>query len=288
VEVTRPARNGSKTWLMKTFNDWEYLDDHLSRSKAVLVTGAGFSTDARDYRGRPLPSIRELQNELWALCFPDRVIEEDASVGDLFQCALMRHRTALAEMLQDRLRVNPTSLPDYYATWFNLPWHRIYTLNIDDLDEAANRAFPLRRSLLSVSAVSSSAEPAAHDSLCSIHLNGTLADDPEHLTFSWPQYGDRLTSIDRYFAELTGAWMSQPVVFVGTRLEEPSLWQHLKMRLPTTAGPSAGRGCRSFLVSPNVSMAKQELLSDFGVEWIRMTSKDFAHQVLRHLDSASC
>jgi hypothetical protein len=109
-----------------------------------------------------------------------------------------------------------------------MPWARIYTLNVDDLDDAVARTFDLPRTLQIVSAVSH--EPlAARDRLLSIHLNGVLADFPD-VTFSQRQYGERLAQPEMWFQALVRDLRSAPVVYVGTTLDEPPLWQHIEMR----------------------------------------------------------
>ena len=256
--------------------DLSYLTRHLSRSTAVLVTGAGFSADARDCRGRPIPSVEALRDELWQLCFGDEPVERDCALGDVYQLALTRRRGDLAAFLHERLRVDRSRLPVSYETWFSQPWERIYTLNIDDLDRAASETFRLPRPLHPISAVSDGEERPAEDALEVIHLNGLLDDDPERLTFSWPQHGDRLSSVDRRYSELVRSWSARPVVFVGTKLEEPALWQHLMMR----RGRGKAHPPKSFLVVPSVSRPKQALLSDFGIQWVPMTAEEFARKVL--------
>ena len=101
-----------------------------------------------------------------------------------------------------------------------------------------------------------------------------IDEDPGRLTFSWPQYGERLSSLDRYYRDMVRDWASGPVVFVGTKLDEPVLWQHLR------GAPASEPRPRSFLVVPWLSRPKQALLSDYGIEWIPMTSAEFADQVL--------
>lgn len=255
--------------------DVEHLEEHLRRSDVALVTGAGFSSDARDGRGRPLPSVNDLREELWRLCFGPEPVEADCSLGDVYQLALSRHRDDLAALLGERLRVDRASLPAHYQTWFAQPWRRVYTLNVDDLDRAASEAFPLPRPIRPVSAVSD--EPCRPDPgrLDVVHLNGMLGDDLARLTFSWPQYGDRLSSLDAFYEDLATCWAERPVLFVGTKLEEPVLWQHVTRRRS-----SRSTAPRSYLVVPALGRPKQALLSEYGIQWVPMTAAQFADEVL--------
>lgn len=252
--------------------DIEYLTDHFSRSDIALVTGAGFSADARDARGRPLPSVQDLRDELWRLCFGPDPVEEDCSLGDVYQLALSRHRGALTALLEERLRVDRPSLPPQYEAWFAQPWKRVYTLNVDDLDRAAGEAFRLPRPIRTVSAVSDARLRPDPGGLDVIHLNGVLGDDPARLTFSWPQYGDRLSSLDRFYEDLVRCWTSRPLLFVGTKLDEPVLWQHLTLRQASRSP--------SYLVVPALSRPRQALLSEYDIRWVPMTAARFADEVL--------
>jgi hypothetical protein len=74
-----------------------------------------------------------------------------------------------------------------------------------------------------------------------------------------------------------------PFVFVGTRLDEPPLWQHLQLR--------ANRGGRkiqelrphSFLVTPLLDKARESVLAQYNISWIRSGVEEFAKQTLQPL-----
>ena len=72
------------------------LIEHLHRAfadrAAVLFTGAGFSTGARDAAGAPLPLARTMAAELRALCFGDG--EDDSTLQDLCDVAAERAQCA--------------------------------------------------------------------------------------------------------------------------------------------------------------------------------------------------
>jgi hypothetical protein len=123
--------------------------------------------------------------------------------------------------MHDRLTVDPRTLPNEYRLWFSFPWHRIYTLNVDTLAEAAERAVDLPRRLRPVSALADPG-PATGDALEVVHLNGRLTDLP-NVTFSQRQYGERLSGPDLWYANLVREMRTRPVVYVGTSLDEPPL-----------------------------------------------------------------
>ncbi len=103
------------------------------RGELVLFLGAGFSWDAQDLAGRQLPTVADLKRELWQLGFKGEPFDGSANLGDLYEVGLQKHRRALAELLQARLSVNPDALPEYYVRYFDFPWLRVYSLNVDGL-----------------------------------------------------------------------------------------------------------------------------------------------------------
>ena len=128
------------------------------RGELVLFLGAGFSWDAQDLAGRQLPTVADLKRELWQLSFEGEPFDDSANLGDIYEVALQKRRRALTELLQARLSVNPDALPAYYARYFDFPWLRVYSLNVDDLVFAADRRFSLRRRLSILAATGREAE----------------------------------------------------------------------------------------------------------------------------------
>ncbi len=168
------------------------------------------------------------------------------------------------------------TIPGSYVSWFSQPWMRIYTLNIDNLDYVVSSSGELPVPISVVSGISDGLTTASQDVL-SIHLNGTLEDFP-NITFSQPQYGERLARPDSWYQQLVRDLMSSPVVFVGTELNEPPLWQHLELRGPR--GPGRERRPRSYLVCPTLPTARKAMLRNFNVEWIPAGQSEFIDEVL--------
>lgn len=124
----------------------------MSRGEVILFTGAGFSLGAKDRAGQGIPSSRQLKREIWDLCYPGEAFDESCSLGDLYGAALSRRGADLETLIRRRLTVDPDTLPKYYDSFFNVPWMRCYTLNIDDLESAAARRIGVDRQPISISA----------------------------------------------------------------------------------------------------------------------------------------
>jgi hypothetical protein len=252
------------------------LGETIARGDAMLFTGAGFSADARDLDGAPLPDSAQMVAELWPLVFgagePD-----DSSLQDLYDAALQRTAASLAAYVARRLRVGDAALPAHYAKWFAAPWRKIYTLNVDDLEHAVQRQLRLPRPLRSVSALAASPPPARPGAIDVVHLNGLAGADASELTFSTMQYAARLCARDHEYEQLAEDLHAVPFVFAGTTLDEVVLWQHLELQ--RRRGKTAQRP-PSFLVSASLSRARQILLEGLQIYWIRGTIAEIAERVL--------
>jgi hypothetical protein len=236
---------------MKAFDELAAL---AGCGEAVLFTGAGFSRDARDLAGRPLPGSDQMAQELWSLLFDDAP-HDGSTLADLYDVAIQRAPDALADYLRERLTVDPASLPSYYASWFAAPWRRVYTLNVDDLERAAADRFALPRPL------------------DVIHLNGVIDGRVERATFSTCQYASRLLQRDPAYEQLCADLAERPFVFVGTVLDEPIFWQHLESLLRTGIGRDRPQ---SILVTRSLTRARTLLLDGLRIRWVQGTASEAA------------
>jgi len=263
--------------------DLHHLADHFSTARPILFTGAGFSLDAKNITGNNCPNYGEIKKELWRMCIGTDVLSDEVQIHDLYDIALQRHRQQLKDYLISSLTIDCESLPEWYGKLLSFPWHRCYTLNIDDIETATNRKYTLLRAPNSISATSEMIPEeglvANADELLFVHLNGTIEDIPEHSTFSLIQYAERLNQKEPWYVTLSTELMSEPFVFIGTKLNEPPLWQHIEFRRK-----KGGRGMqelrpRSYLVTPELDQARKAILSQFNIVHIPLTAKDFCEQI---------
>ncbi|MDE0123861.1 MAG: SIR2 family protein [Bryobacterales bacterium] len=257
-----------------------HMKTQFRRGLPILFTGAGFSLEARNFRGSTLPTVGDVQTRLWDLCFPNEPFD-GSSLQDIYHHAQTRHPVEMENLLISILSVDPNSLPDWYREIHSLSWHKCYTLNIDDLADACNSAFSLPRSLRPTSFVDQRTQIEVPNSqLEVVHLNGRLEDLPNDVTFSSTQYAERLARLDPYYLDFASDLVSRSVIIIGTRLDEPPLWQHIEYRKAR-----GGRGLRelrprSYLVTPSLPLARKALLTELNIAWIPMTGEQFTSQVL--------
>jgi hypothetical protein len=253
----------------------------MSQGSLVLFTGAGFSLNARNRLGNTIPSVTDLRAALWPIAFPDTDPDDESTLGEVYHQASKLAGNRVKHVCTDLLTVDPATVPPEYETWLSSPWFRIYTVNVDDLEEAASHAFTLPRRIRSMSALTDSAIPANNPDLMCIHLNGRVGDYPD-MTFSERQYGERTARPDPWYQHLVADISNKPVLFVGTNLDEPPLWQHLELR---GARHRRSRELRpgSYLVAPHLSVGRRAMLRDLNIEWIPMSQEEFASSVLEEM-----
>lgn len=257
------------------------LANQLASGELILFTGAGFSRDATNQIGSPIPGVRQVSEVLWAIAFPGTPFDAYSTLGDIYQVAEKRAGNKVKEALRELLIVDATLIPEVYRKWFSMPWFRIYTLNVDDLDEGVDRVFELPRRLKSLSAQKDS-YPGDSGELLSIHLNGRIEDYPS-MTFSPRQYAERAVRQDPWYSHLIADLTSHPVVFVGTELNEPLLWQHMEMRGRKTARQRELRP-GSYLVTPSISAARAAMLDEFNIKLVSMGHAEFVATVLDSME----
>lgn len=260
------------------------LGEQLARGQVVLFTGAGFSYGATDTAGKPIPQVNDLKNEIWGLLWGDEPVASDSTLPDTYAAALTQARNRLRHLMLHRLRVAPESVTEQHRRWLFMPWRRAYTLNIDDLEVAAQRGSDLPRRIRPLSALERTVPLDTTDDVLYVHLNGTLEDVPD-VTFADPQYGSRQTLSNPLYEKLAADLVAYPVVFVGTQLRESLFWQYIALRdARGTRGTSEMRP-RSYLVTPELPRDRQALLATYNIEWVSAKADEFADEVLSRLDA---
>ena len=255
-----------------------HLRSQFEQGQTVLFVGAGFSLGGKNAKGEPLPDGKSLAREYWKICYPTIAFDESTTLQDIYEAASLRHPARLKQVTVDRLSVDTRTLPSWYQLYVEMPWLRIYSLNIDDLLEGAGRLWSAVRRISALSATSTDVTqrpPASAGVVELVHLNGTLADLVDGVTFSVSQYAERLATNDPWYTQLVTDLLTRSVVFIGSNLDEAPLWQHVVLRAGKGGRQNFELRHRSYLVTPSLSPARQALLSQHNVEWLPFTAEEF-------------
>ena len=253
-----------------------YLKNRLERGDMVLFTGAGFSLGALNVLGDHVPSVDELRAALNQLVYPGTSLDEDDGLQDLFGLARRQGWNRLRDLMSQQFAVDRDSVPAIYVDIFSAAWYKVYTLNIDDLPAALQASHTLPRPLVSSSPHNNPGCPD-EGALEVVHLNGRWDDGPGGVTFSADQFGGRFPGGDPLHAQCAVDVLSRPVLFVGTELHEPPLWQAIQLRRSAT-GKDLRR--RSFLVTPTLPRARRDFLKrELHVEHIPMKLEEFYEDI---------
>ncbi|QQG97932.1 hypothetical protein HBE99_14695 [Mycobacteroides chelonae] len=249
----------------------------LLTGRAVLVTGAGFSKGAIDKSGLPLPLGRELAEQIWPIAFGNEPFDNSSTLGEIFRLANRKAGGLLKNHLDLVFTVDRENLPDRYTEWFQLPWYRIYTLNIDDLDTAISESKHTFRPLKVLSARNSTPGEVGRDELAVVHLNGRLQDFP-NLTFDPPTYGERTSRQDAWYQEFVSNIVTRPTFFIGTVLEEPPFWHYLTQR--GFKGSANEMRPKSWLITKQLPAARRALLAEYNIDLIDVYEAEFYNQLI--------
>ena len=267
-----------------------HLRNQFERGRPILFTGAGFSSSSKNLSGDNLPTGNSLAKILWSISFPSEPFDETSTLQDIYETALSKDPKTLKDTLTRQLTVDPTSVDEKIVRYFTFPWHRVYTLNVDNLPDAINRGFKLPRPLsavaLSNAFMGGSDNRGAYQALVVYYLNGLMTEGLDKVTFASTQYAKRLAFPEHLYMELVADIISRPVVFVGTRLDEPSLWQQVEIRKAKGSRDMREMRPRSYLVTPMLDRARAARLSEFNITWLQMTADEFSEKVLKDLGEA--
>ncbi len=280
---------------MLSENDKQNLFRHLHQGHVVLVTGAGFSREARNAKGVSIPDGKTLASNLWRFLYGSDY-DGATPLRTLYEAAQTHPKglLLLRQFLFDELHAVD------WANWYSLIpkwfWRRIFTFNADDLlEQVYNRAgTPALQPIV--------APDHYHErdqflrSLQFVKLHGSITSE-RPLTFGISEYGGRAAArVDIWYQHFIEDYSTMPTVFVGTQLDEPLFWQYVELRGEQRQREPKARRPKCFLIAPEISKPNEEVLERFNIVSVRATSGQFfdwmgrvstapsREQVLRSID----
>ncbi len=275
--------------------DEEYLIRKLGRNEVVLFLGAGFSSGAKSRNGDPLPIGGQLATLTWQFLGYDDPYD-DTPLAELYDALLRsgKGHHEIKSFLEGCLLTK--EVPAWYDAVTRPFWYRVYTTNVDDVLERVYTRSTQRLEILSYPDDDVSERDQFLQRIQAIYLNGRLPCSPTQITFSASQYARAAGKASPLYEQFVRDYATHCMLFVGTKLNEPLLWQAVEARRDRAPEDAEFRP-KSFLFAPKIPPVKRELLATYNIvpveasvetlmEWIESKASELPTrlEVLRHLE----
>ena len=250
----------------------------VSRREYSLLLGAGASMGSLGGNGQPLPSGPILR---------DKLVDEFAIPTQGATITLSRAYAAAK-------RSNPTKLDQFITDWFtgctpdwqhllaDFDWHRIWSLNIDDVMETV---YFRRNSRVDRFDWTSRFRDRSSSRIQIIHLHGFADKENDSrsssagLVFSTSEYVATLKDPRSWHTVFTDQFAERPFIILGASLvEEFDLQQALTESAAVTA-----RGFPSVIVLKEVSPLEREELTAIGLTVVQQDAQSFMRDLYKEV-----
>ena len=246
------------------------IAEGVSRGEYSLLLGAGASIGSLGGNGDPLPSGRALTERLTAE-FKIPAGEQYISLTRAYAAAKNRDPERLEKFIRSWFT---ECRPDWQHRLVDVDWHRIWTLNIDDIVEVAcrDRHVPVDRFTWT-----SKFRDRSKSERQIIHLHGYAKSisDPDNsdsdLVFSVQEYAATVSDPRAWHAIFTDEFAERPFIILGASLVEEF---DLQKAFAASATADA-QAYPSVIVLKEVSTLEREELSDLGLIIVESDARSF-------------
>ena len=242
----------------------------VGRGEYSLLLGAGASIGALGGNNEPLPSGPMLRDRL----ISDFSIPTEGQTITLSRAYAAAHRTD-PKQLERFIRSQFTHCkPDWQNILSNFDWHRIWTLNIDDIVESIYRS---RNISFDRFDWTSKFRDRSKSERQIVHLHGFAQDlsdnSPEdsELVFSIQEYAATLKDTRAWHAVFTDEFSERPFIVLGASLVEEFDLQHALV----SSAASTTRGFPSIIVLKEVTSLEREEFTALGLIVVESEAKSF-------------
>lgn len=244
---------------------------HAARSgKYQLLLGAGASLGAKNKFDRPLLGAGDLVRA-FAKQYPDAYITDDLSLQRAYQRAVRSSSSGTVWTFLKRL-YDGSKHEEWFTHLADLPWRRVWTLNVDDTFENAFKK-TIRSRTAKLRAVNFTDEYAESKGLEIVHLHGSVkGSDPTPLVFSLSEYQSTAEARGVWYRVLKGLVSAEPFIIMGARI----LGDQDVEALVLGSTPSAD--FPSIIVDPFISEGCRWELQQAGYYVAQCTGHDFVAQ----------
>ena len=264
-------------------NILQRLATGIAQSEYSLLLGAGVSVDTKGGNGLPLPTGTGLTTAL----------------VDEFMIDTAGDPITLAQAYNHVLRNKPKDLTKYLKEWFQgcqpswqnliteFNWHRIWTLNIDDVIENAyiaegRPAVPISWNDRFSDRDSTNAQHVIHLHGLASHLNEEGSNDGV-LVFSIAEYASAVANPRTWHRVFMDEFAGRPFLVIGARLLEEF---DLAEVLERGSAAEHSTGYPSVVVLPSISLFQREQLENAGLTVVEDRGEDFLRSLVHHYRKA--
>lgn len=250
------------------------------RKEYSLLLGAGASMGALGGNGEPLPSGPQLREQLIAR-FGIETDGQPISLQRAYAAAQRRDPAKLEEFIRSQFTRCKLSWQRILA---GFEWHRIWTLNVDDVVETALAEQRIQYDRFDWT---SSFQDVSRSRCQVVHLHGyaknLTSDDTEDsaLVFSMEDYTAPLADPRAWHRVFADEFAGRPFIVLGASLSEEF---DLQPALSKTAAATA-LGYPSIIVLKEVTGLEREELEAMGLTVVEAEASQFMSQLKAEVDS---
>ena len=234
----------------------------LIAGQYTLLLGSGISTDSTNIKGA-LPSAEQLRTILCAV----KDVLTNPPLQQIFSLLDKAEVTGL--VTEHYINCTPglslVRFPDFI-------WRRAFTFNIDDALEAAYSRSSSLQSIVSHHFEDPYVDSGSLSTLDLVHLHGYVQQEDRGYVFSRNQYISQINEHNPWMTILAQTVASEPIIVIGTSLDEVDLDYYLSFRTSTSGRTDEGP---SIFVSPNADALTKHHCEKHGMLHFVGTCEDF-------------
>ena len=247
-----------------------YLKKQFEKGRAVLFLGAGFSCDSKNKKGLSPPLGTELAKLLIKECGHSYQNEPLPIAYESAQNML--GTAALNAFLTSHYQIE--EFDSWYHIVKEMAWHRIYTINIDNLIQKIY--FSKSKQALKTIVYPNNMEERDQlfGELQCVHLHGHIGFLGKKLTFTLSEFAEHTTKPNPWYQQLMDDLYSTPFIFIGTNIEEPQFQHYLNLRESRFHGEREHRP-KSYIINPNISQVRKRTFLARNIQPVECTANEF-------------